>query len=465
MKKVKSKSFVSIMLAVVLVMLSALTGCGTNNNANEPTPAPSASGGDAGGSDKMWSGTVRVQMIGDFDMKDKTDPITGQKVKGLQVVKDEFEKQYPGATLEFVLMGWDSYVEKTQTMLMSDSADVYQVPGIANFASQGLLEPLQPYIDRDNFDLSVYIQNQVEGWMAMGPDDTELSIYGFPFIGDTRVIVYDKKLFDDWGVEYLSKEPTLDELMEKAKKMTGKNPKTGEQNYGVMYVGSDAADTIVNISEGLGGTWGEGFRSNEIKVNFDTPTMIEALNWMKEINAYAPPGVLVKQGTEKFLSAENDIAINLREIPSFINKIEAAGLQDRYGVSLLFVNPEKKMGGLFAGSPYAIAKNSKNKDLAWEYLKFSSGEFFQQYMWENQRSQSLPVIKAAEQWDSVKAIPQMSVILESMGRLWAPRFPYRSLQPRYIIAEKVEQALLGNLSPEEALKQAQKESDDWVKTQ
>lgn len=71
--------------------------------------------------------------------------------------------------------------------------------GIAAFAEQGLLEPLQSYIDKDSYDLGSYLNGQVDGWKAMGPDDQELQIYGLPFIGDARVIVYDRQLFDEWG--------------------------------------------------------------------------------------------------------------------------------------------------------------------------------------------------------------------------------------------------------------------------
>src|SRR5690606_28471849 len=125
-----------------------------------------------------------------------------------------------------------------QAMLTSGEADVYQMPGIADFAAQGVMEPLQSYIDKDSdFDLDSFIDNQVDGWKALGPDETDLQIFGLPFLGDARFIAYDKLLFDQWGVEYLSDNPTMEEVMEKAQKMTGTNPETGERNYGVYFRG------------------------------------------------------------------------------------------------------------------------------------------------------------------------------------------------------------------------------------
>ncbi|MDP4097803.1 extracellular solute-binding protein [Paenibacillus sp. P96] len=472
MFKGKSRFSAVALFFIFMAILSACSGTNSadtsasNNKSAGSAPESQNSSSEPGTSSKQeLSGTVKVQLIGSFSFEDTTDPVTGVTTKGVHVLKEEFEKQYPGVTVEFVLMGWDSYNEKTQTMLQSGAADVYQVPGIATFAEQGLLESLQPYIEKDKFDLGIYLNGQVDGWRAMGPNDQEPEIYSLPFIGDARVLVYDKQLFDDWGVEYLSESPTIDEVLEKAAKMTGNNPKTGAQNYGLTFNGKDAADTVMNVNESLGGQWGTGFLWKGMKVEFDSPTMIEAAERLKEASQYAPEGVLVDQGSENFLKDNNNVAINLRVAPGFIDSIKTFGTQDRYQATLLFKHSEKGMGGMFAGSPFAIGTTSQNKDLAWEWLKFSGSEVFQKYMWEEQRSQSMPVLKAAADWESVKAEPQMDIILKQMSQLWAPRYPYRSGQPRYILSENVERILLGELSPVEGMKRAQEETESWLEGQ
>ncbi|WP_133581363.1 extracellular solute-binding protein [Aureibacillus halotolerans] len=469
MFKLKSRSLSLILMLMMVVILSACASSDTTSNsgASATDTAPSSESNSSSETDASseFSGTLKVQLIGSFSLDDKTDPVTGVTSKGVHVLKEEFEKRYPGVTVEFVLMGWDNYNEKTQTMLQSNAADVYQLPGIATFAEQGLLEPLQPFIEEDSFDLDVYLNGQIDGWRAMGPEDEQPEIYGLPFIGDARVLVYDKKLFDDWGVEYLSEEPTMEEILEKAKKMTGTNPETGEQNYGITFKGSDAADSVMNINESLGGQWGTGFLWKDMQVEFDTPTMIQAAEMMVEANQYAPEGTLVNQGSEDFFTEDNNVAINLRVPPGFINSLETFGTQDRYQATLLFENTDKGMGGMFAGSPFAIGESSTNHELAWEWLKFSSSDFFQKYMWEERRTESMPVIKAAKDWESVKAIPQMDVILKQMGQLWAPRYPYRAGQPRYILSENIELILLGEITPEEGLTSAQEEAEKWLSSQ
>jgi len=446
------KGYILTIVSMIILLLG-LAGCNKTESGGK-----SSNDGD-------WKGqTVKVQMIGNFSMESGTDPITGEKVQGLDVLKKEFEKNYPGAKVQFIIMPWEGYVEKTQAMLTSGEADVYQMPGIADFAAQGLMEPLQPFIDGDNkFDLDIFIDNQVNGWKALGPDDTDLQIFGLPFLGDARFIAYDKLLFDQWGVEYLSDNPTMEEVMEKAKRMTGTNPKTGEKNYGVFYRGDwSSAFTLVNLVEGQNGSWGKGFAWNEVEFDFNSPEMLTGLNWLLEMKQYAPEGIMSNQGNEKWLTKDNNIAILLNMGPGdLVKQTYAQGLEDRVAIAQEFKNDEGR-GGLFAGSPIAIAKNSKNKELAWEWMKFATSEFSQKFFFEEQGA--MPSIKAAYDWESVKKVDNlMNPIFKAMSTPYTPRYPWGSSQPRFILQSEIEAALTGQRSTEDALNRAQAESTEWVK--
>ena len=448
----KQRRFLAMALSV-LMLAGLLAGCG----GDDPVDEVQGDGGE--------KTVLKVQMIGDFKAEDFTDPISGASLKGCHVLEEEFEKEHPDIDLQFIFMGWDDYQKKTQSMMIAGEADVYQAPGIEALASQGLLEPLQPYIDRDSYDLSVYIDGQVEGWKVVGPEDTEPQIYGLPMIADTRFITYDKQIFDEWGVEYLSAEPTVEEILEKAAMMTGTNPVTGEQNYGIFHKGTDAGDTVMNINEYYGGTWGTGDRASEMTVNFDTDTMVKAMETLVEINRYAPDGVMANQGGEMFGTAQNNIAMDMRSNPAVINKINAQGLGDRYGVARLFINEQEGMGGMFAGSPVVIAASSEVKDAAWEYLKFTGSEFFAQYFWENQRNEGLPTLKAAVEFEGVQDDPNVSAMMESTQYLWTPRYVYRSGQARNILTTAVEEVTLNGQDAAEVLNAAQKEVDEWIAAQ
>jgi len=137
----------------------------------------------------------------------------------------------------------------------------------------------------------------------------------------------------------------------------------------------------------------------------------------------------------------------------------AQGLGDRIGIAQEFKNDEG-VGGLFAGSPIAIAKDSKNKELAWEWLKFATDDFVQKYVYDELGL--VPAIKSATEWDSVKEQPLMLKVFEAMETPVTPRYPWGSSQPRFILTSEIEAALTGKRSAEDALKKAQKESTEWV---
>lgn len=405
---------------------------------------------------------VKVQWIGDMQYEDALDPVSGESIKGMKTLEEMFEAEHPDIDVQFVIMGWDDYEKKTQSMIMGKECDVYQVPAIAAIAAQGLLENLGPYIENDSdFDLDVYIDGQVDGWKCVGPEDEEAQIYGLPMIADTRFILYDKQLFDEWGVEYLSETPTLEEIEEKAAAMTGTNPVTGEHNYGLFFKGTDGDDVLMNINEYYGGTWGEGSSVNDMKVAFDSETMVKSLNKMVDLIQYCPDGVMLYQGGEAFGTANNNIAINMRCNPANYFNLKALGLEDRYGVARLFVNEDEGMGGLFVGSPVAIASNCEVKDAAWEYVKFTASEEFAQYFWENQTNEGLPAVKAALDFEGIAGNESMTKIMDSIAYLWTPRYIYRA-DCRSMLVNAVEETTLNGVPAEDSLAQAQAEVDNWV---
>ncbi|GAF11342.1 N-acetyl-D-glucosamine ABC transport system, sugar-binding protein [Bacillus sp. JCM 19045] len=405
---------------------------------------------------------LTIALIGEFKNQDTTDPITAEKSTGLHAVKAEFERLHPGVTINFVIMPWSNYVPNTQAMIAGSQADVYQMPGVNDFAAQGLLEPLQPFIEKDDFDLSVYHDNLVEGWMTFGPDDEELEIYSLPVLGDGRFIQYDKELFEQWGVEPLSDYPTVEEVLEKAKQMTGENPVTGEQNYGIYFTGThDTALTLSNFMEGFGGEWGSGQRWEEIELNFNSAEMNKALEAMIELSEYMPKSFINGQGNERWLTPSNNIAIGVNQGNGNMKTVYAQGLEDRFPVVQSFKNNDG-VGSMFSGSPLAIGETSQNKELAWEFIKFSSSEYFQSFLWEEWGS--TPVIKEATEWDSIQDMELMIPVLEAMTNAVTPRYPWASSQPRYILQAKVEGALTGTMTVEQALREAQEESTEWIES-
>jgi ABC-type glycerol-3-phosphate transport system substrate-binding protein len=358
---------------------------------------------------------LRVVLIGGYLYEDNTNAINGQPQKGVRFMEEQFEALHPDIDLTLIIMGWDDYQKKTQTMIMGDEADVFVAPGLSLMGD--MLEDLTPYIERDQFDTSVFLDGQLAGWQAQGGFDTQLRQYGFPFQGDTRVIAYDKQLFDEWGVPYLSEHPTWDEILEKAAKMTGENPVSKVQNYGTTLSGADA---IVQIAESMGMPWGEGYAMGDLTFNWNKPEYVAASQLMLKLYALGMVG-----GSTNFGQADNTQAIELRSGSWTWFNCQQRGLGDRYGVALMPVNPNTGKSGMFAGGPLVISRNSSVKDAAWEFLKYAVSEDAQKFINENVYGEAMPVIKAAANWDAFK-VPQAALVLQAMTESTTPRWVYRA---------------------------------------
>lgn len=422
----------------------------------EPTKAPP-------------SGAVKVLLIGRPD-EDTLDPVTGKTQPGIKKLEAMFEAKFPTIDLQITNIPWGSgatgYGPKTETMIQAQEACVYLMPGAFDYGRRGYLQNLDTFIKNDPGFKNVWGDNlaQWRGWGPGNPDNQ----WGLPFSGGNRVIHYDAKLFQDWGVEPLSLHPTLDEIEQKAAKMTGKNPKTGEQNYGYWYQGKYINWQFQVIAHAFGANWGKVNDDGTWTINWNTPEYLKALQWLVKMNQYAPPGALAADAMpEGFLTDQNVVAIIPEGETGYYLQpfVSQPGLDKRFRTVYNIQGPDGK-GGLFIADPLAMAASCPNKDAAWEVMKWLAGDAeSQKYNFE--AVGNLPVINAEL---SKAAIPELGNLTDATAILdqnahAEKRYPWASSQPRFSLQAAIEGALAGTLTPEAALAQAQKETEDWLKQQ
>jgi ABC-type glycerol-3-phosphate transport system substrate-binding protein len=280
------------------------------------------------------------------------------------------------------------------------------------------------------------------------------------------VIHYDSVLFEQWGVEPLSQHPTLDEIEEKAKKMTGKNPVTGEDNYGYWYQGKYINWQYQVIAHAFGANWGQVNDDGTWSINWDTPEYLEGLKWLVEMSKYAPPGALGADAMpEGFLTDSNVVAIIPEgETGYYLSQFVAnPELAKRFRTTYNVQGPDGK-GGLFIADPLAMAASCDNKEAAWVVMKWlTMSPESQKYNFES--GGNLPVTT-----DAAAAIPAIGDLIDAdailnQNAFAERRYPWASSQPRFALQAAIEAALAGTITPEAALKQAQKETEDWLAQQ
>lgn len=422
----------------------------------EPTTAPP-------------SGVVKVLLIGKPD-EDGIDPVTGLPVPGVKQLEAMFEKANPTIDIQITNIPWGSgatgYGPKTETMVQSQEACVYLMPSAFDYGRRGYLQNLDDFIKKEAKFENVWGDNlaQWRGWGPGNPDNQ----WGLPYSGGNRVIHYDAKLFEDWGVEPLSLVPTLEEIETKAAKMTGKNPKTGEQNYGYWYQGKYINWQFQSLAHAFGANWGKVNDDGTWTINWNTPEYLKALEWLVKMNKYAPPGALAADAMpEGFLTDQNVVAIIPEGETGYYLQpfITTPGLDKRFRTVYNLRGPDGK-GGLFIADPLAMAASCDNKPAAWEVMKWLAGSpESQKYNFDS--GGNLPVINAEMTKAAIPALAGLTdatAILDQNAHA-EKRYPWSGSQPRFSLQAAIEGALAGTLTPAQALEQAQKETADWLTQQ
>ncbi|MEW4372564.1 extracellular solute-binding protein [Paenibacillus kandeliae] len=372
---------------IIVVLVLLLTACGSSGSGSSGAEAETYNSDVQKVSD--ISGTVRVALAG-WQLENGMDAVTGQETTGFnQYVQDTFKKMYPNITLEVTQVPWENAQAKQRALLMSGDVDVLYTGGAfaSQYYNEGLLRNIDDLIKQDKeFDPSIYLQGiWNNSYSTRSPDGKNQ--YGIPAVLGKRVTIYDKQLFDEWGVEPLSEVPTPEEILEKAKKMTGTNPKTGEQNYGLYFAGNSLNQaTLVALSYYFDAKGGEGTldKPADIQWELNTPGMVKAVQWLGEAAKLAPPAFVNGNGAENFGLDKNNVAMVLDNSGTTImseyraNKDDA--LLQRY-IPVMNMGPDGT--GWVAVDPIIMAKKAENPEAAWAVMKFLASYDTQKWAYLN----------------------------------------------------------------------------------
>ncbi|GIN70571.1 hypothetical protein J14TS2_10460 [Bacillus sp. J14TS2] len=372
------KKIFSILITTLLV--AALAACSSSTKGGKDTSNIEVV--------SDMEGTVRVSVAG-WPLEDGIDPITGKETIGFEeYLKNEFEPRYPNIELEIYQVPWDNAQAKQTAMLQSKDVDLIYSGGAfgAQWMEQGLLRGIEDLIEDDSeFDESIYLAGIWENSYSTVSYDGER--FGLPSVLGKRVTVYDKQLFEEWGVEPLSENPSPEEILEKAQQMTGENPVTGEKNYGLYFSGKSLnASTFVALTHAFGAEGATGSLDDlkNIEWKLDTPEMVKVMEWLAKASQYPPIDFLNEKGNENFGTEMNNIGIALDDAGGPIMGEYLANdnkeILDRYE-AVLNLGPNGE--GWVAMDPFVMAKDAQDVEAAWEVMKFLTGYETQKWNYDN----------------------------------------------------------------------------------
>jgi multiple sugar transport system substrate-binding protein len=312
--------------------------------------------------------------------------------------KDDF-KSKTGYDLVVESNPWTGYADKA-TMSLKLKEGTYDVLNVncdwhfPSWAPAGYLENLNPYIEKDKYDLSDFIPagiNHMALWPSKPgqpgtparakPSDYPLGdiMYGIPYLNDAAIMVYRKDLFEDAGFP-----PPPDngyewnEFTDYAKALTkgdvfgtlfpGKTPHGVFDHWQCTYFGQGGRDMKV-----LDATFHAAFDN---AVGRWALQEIYDMYWKHKI-------------------CPNPIATDYTDCPTIFKAGKAASYRGwgcgeaqmvleeynpYWNVTGFMVPPHGESGlpsSYFAGWTWAIAANSTNKDGAWEFMKWVNSKEMQ----------------------------------------------------------------------------------------
>ena len=348
---------------------------------------PLAAGGNKESSDTASSGkeVVRVLVPGLSEQR-TVDPISGITTLGIPDFEALLNEKIPEYQIEIISIPWDGWIQKTEALVTSGQVDV------GFFTNQeaipGWYMDLTPYLENDpelNFENldEYFIEPAVfyTTYKSFNYPEASGKVFGIPMTMACNYIIYDTQLFDEWGVPYPDENMSLSELVALSEQMTGTNPVTGKQNYGAnLYptwtewyaLSYDAVKPYTD--EGGGMLLSDMDMEEYIEYVKDSPEVLKYFEDLLKLVACSPAGITTGTGSEKFLTQDNDIAIQYdsNKWTGPYMKYVYAGNEDvtgRFKPLLVPSGPEMGMEGFPEFFRFAIAQKAKNPDAAWEVVK------------------------------------------------------------------------------------------------
>ncbi|MEU0564903.1 extracellular solute-binding protein [Nonomuraea sp. NPDC005983] len=408
--------------------------------------------------------TLRVALTG-YKSRDTQDATTRRNIKGMTGFLDTTSYKSKASFLDIVADSPTATTSKIQTLLLGGQADVIQGYTVYPFYDQGLLIDLNKYYDKDkwqaNFVDSIFKPPAGRVLLPAWSSHPTGKVSS-PDSLDTSSVAYDQQLFKDFDVEPLSAQPTIEEILEKAPKLTGKNPRTGKQCYGLYYDPRSSSHLmLVYFAHGL--DLGKLDPANPSQLHFDTDEIKTGIQKMVAVAKYCPPGFQIGQGAENWGSKDNTVGINMAVNPRSMIDATLNGQAERYAVTEGIRDRHGATPFVGAGE-WAISSKCKDPDAAWELIKFLTGPDGQKYSYQNYGI--LPAWKNAGFIDA-KTSPYADAFLKcatAARNVYFPEFMFRTFRPW--MAAIVAQMLAGkNVDLGKELADQQSKAEAWAKEQ
>ena len=278
-------------------------------------------------------------------------------------VAEAFMAEHPEIQIDFFHEPWGDYFTKLAALWAGgDSAvipDVLFLWPTPKYAAEGVLENLDPWIEKAGYNLDDYWPALLESASYDG------SVYGFPRDIGFSVLYYNKDLFDAAGVEYPTAEWTWDDLTAAAEALTVVDANGRVTQHGLAMEGGKYAEWV---NQNMGGIL-DDMRNPSI-CTMDQPEAMAGIQFFGDLmnNGYAMRDADLSQAGGDASVFQSGQAAMIIQNSSRISGFNAADMN--YDVAVVPI-PEGGQRWASAGrAAWVMSSGSDNKDAAWTFLEW-----------------------------------------------------------------------------------------------
>lgn len=372
------KKVMRIVLVVALLAVTFISGCANNKQQ-----------GDNSGNKSNGDAKVKIRFAS--WSKDHLD-------KQKKLVND-FNASQDKIEVSLETYGDDYDTKITAGMGSKDAPDVMYMWNYPAFYNG--LEPLDSYIDKEESGFKEKYYDALWAYNSIGN-----SVYGIPVGFSTHCLYYNKDLFDQAGIKYPTEEWTWDDLKAAAAAITEKCDGAKGFSYKLK---ADPYDYEMYLwSNGSGYVDKDGNLNGSINSNQSVEVLEFFQDMQKEGIAVATEG----EGQDEMSSAKTAMFIS-GTWP--IDTLKKAGLN--FGIVEIpaFATSGQDSVSILSSSGVSISKDSSNKEAAWEFVKYWTGEELNKARIEYELPVLNSVVESEKLLDDEYRAPFYSMLKQSSG--------------------------------------------------
>jgi ABC-type glycerol-3-phosphate transport system substrate-binding protein len=282
-----------------------------------------------------------------------------------------FEEEHPGIHVEIVHRPWSQYF----TWLREEwrdgrSPDVMFLNYIPSYVAMGELEPLDRYVKNEATLMADFYPALLAGFRANN------QIYGIPRDNDTKVIYYNRSLFQEAGMPLPRPDWTWEDLRRTAVGLTDQGAAPPRYGFGfepdfwwLVWLWQNGGEIVDDPMQ-------------PTKVLLDSPENADALQFLQNLihsDRVTPPVDQLNTEDMAKLFRDGRLAMlfgNHALVPWFTNTAELSW-------DVVPLPRGRTRANVAGGAGYTISRRSEHKDAAWQLVRFLSGQKAQAILTES----------------------------------------------------------------------------------